>query len=80
MQLTNYQHQLSFYPNSYALLQLERLKMIAVSSRWNGCYRVFHTRDQNHVTAVGTPYWRSSFATATVAAVDVLSKLAANLV
>ena len=41
---------------------------------------VFHTCDQNHVTAVGAPYWRSSFATATVAAVDVLSKLAANLV
>ena len=41
---------------------------------------VFHTRDQNHVTAVGAPYWRSSFAAATVAAVDVLSKLAANLV
>ena len=41
---------------------------------------VFHTHDQNHVTAVGAPYWRSSFATATVAAVDVLSKLAANLV
>ena len=41
---------------------------------------VSHTRDQNHVTAVRAPYWRSSFATATVAAVDVLSKLAANLV
>ena len=41
---------------------------------------VSHTRDQNHVTAVCDPYWRSSFATATVAAVDVLSKLAANLV
>ena len=46
---------------------------------------VFHTRGQNDVTAaawtaVGAPYWRSSFATATVAAVDVLSKLAANLV
>ena len=32
------------------------------------------------MTAVCAPYWRSSFATATVAAVDVLSKLAANLV
>ena len=41
---------------------------------------VFHTRDQSHVTAVGAPYWRSSFATATVPGVDVLSKLAANLV
>ena len=41
---------------------------------------VFHTRDQNHVTAVGAPYWRSSFATVRVEAVDVLSKLAASLV
>ena len=32
------------------------------------------------MTAVGAPYWRSSFATATMAAVGVLSKLADNLV
>ena len=44
------------------------------------CIEVSHTHDQNHVTAVCAPYWRSSFATAIVAAVDVLSKLAANLV
>ena len=31
---------------------------------------VFHTHDQNHVTAGATPFWRSSFATAAVAAVD----------
>ena len=30
---------------------------------------VFHTRDQNHVTAGAAPFWGSSFATAAVAAV-----------
>ena len=33
---------------------------------------VFHTRDQNHVTAGAAPYWGSSFATAAVAAVDMI--------
>ena len=41
---------------------------------------VFHTRDQNHVTAGAAPFWGSSFATAAVAAVYMLWKLAANLV
>ena len=40
---------------------------------------VFHTRDQNHVTAGGDPFWGLSFATAAVAVVYMLSKLAANL-
>ena len=39
---------------------------------------VFHTRDQNHVTAGANPFWGSSFAAAAVGAVDMLSKLAAN--
>ena len=33
---------------------------------------VFHTRDQNHVTAGAAPFWGSSFATAPVAAVDMI--------
>ena len=34
---------------------------------------VFHTRDQNHVTAGANPFWGSSFAAAAVGAVDMLS-------
>ena len=33
---------------------------------------VFHTRDQNHVTAGAAPFWGSSSATAAVAAVDMI--------
>ena len=33
---------------------------------------VFHTCDQNHVTAGAAPFWGSSFATAAVAAVDMI--------
>ena len=33
---------------------------------------VFHTRDQTHVTAGAAPFWGSSFATAAVAAVDMI--------
>ena len=41
--------------------------------------QVFHTRDQNHVTAGGAnPFWGSNLATAAVGAVYMLSKLAAN--
>ena len=36
---------------------------------------VFHTQDQNHVTAGAAPFWGSSFET-----IDMLYKLAANLV
>ena len=31
---------------------------------------VFHTRDENHVTAGANPFWGSSFAAAAVGAVD----------
>ena len=40
---------------------------------------VFHTRDQTHVTAGAAPFWGSSFATAAVAAVDMIYKLPALL-
>ena len=33
---------------------------------------VFHTRDQNHMTAGAAPFWGSRFATAAVAAVYML--------
>ena len=42
------------------------------------CIEVFHTRDQNHVTAGANPFWGSSLATAAVRAVDMSSKLAAS--
>ena len=45
----------------------------------NEAIEVFHTRDQNHVTAGAAPFWGSRFATAAVAAVYMLYKLAANL-
>ena len=38
----------------------------------NDGIEVFHTRDQNHVTAGAAPFWGSSFATAAVAAVDMI--------
>ena len=41
---------------------------------------VSHTCDQNQGLLCATPYWRSSFVTATVAPVDMIWKLAANLV
>ena len=42
------------------------------SSSWRHSIEVFHTRDQNHVTAGTAPFWGSSFATAAVAAVYLL--------
>ena len=39
---------------------------------------VFHTRDQNHVTAGANQFWGSSLATAAVRAAYMLPKLAAS--
>ena len=38
------------------------------------CIEVFHTRDENHVTAGANPFWGSSFAAAVVGAVDNVIK------
>ena len=44
----------------------------------SGSIEVFHTHDQNHVTAAANQFWGSNFAT--VGAGDMLSELATNLV